>query len=319
MAHSTAKRLILTPIQHPEIFEAYHTALHTFWRPHEVDLSADIHDWRQTDSSLREAIEKIVAFFATSDTLVQINILETFQQQIDIMEAQYFYAYQALNENVHSETYSMLLDMYSETPEHRARIVEMIDKSEPIRSKIAWVLKWLNDEGMTLVEKLYVFAIVEGIFFSSSFAFIHAVKQLGVLPGLTYSNELISRDERSHYNFAVLMFHHYGRELRKDWAVDVLREAVKIEQEFAAFVLKENKLMGLSVSAMKSYVAYLANLLAADFSLTAESLYPDVFELPLPHMVNMHIGGKTNFFEKKVSEYHKFEANDLDADAAILF
>lgn len=315
--HTVTDRLIITPIKHQVLWDAYQRILATFWRPQEILLSTDVIQWKDLDKNLKLSIEKILAFFATSDTLVQINLLEFLAVNIDVMEAQYFYAYQSMNENIHSETYALLLDTLSTTPQKRAELVESIQKVKPIRKKIDWILRWLNSQNESLLLKLFVFAIVEGIFFSSSFAFIHAVKQLGVLPGLVFSNELISRDERAHYEFAHIMYNFMldrgEKNLDASVMCKILKDAVDVEIEFAEYVMNDTTALNFSPTDMYKYVKFLANELAKDFNLTC-LLYPDCNFQPLAFMVNMNLFGKTNFFEKNVSEYGKYDEPTLSLE-----
>ncbi|KAH9843899.1 beta subunit of ribonucleotide reductase [Rhodofomes roseus] len=227
------RRFVLFPIQYHEIWQMYKKAEASFWTVEEIDLSKDTHDWnnRMNDNE-RHFISHVLAFFAASDGIVNENLVERFSNEVQAAEARCFYGFQIMMENIHSETYSLLIDTYIKDPKQREHLFDAIDTIPCIKKKADWALRWISDKRSSFAERLIAFAAVEGIFFSGSFASIFWLKKRGLMPGLTFSNELISRDEGMHTDFACLLFTHLKRRPHPDIVKRVITEAVGIEQEF---------------------------------------------------------------------------------------
>uniref|UniRef100_A0A8D1CNM1 ribonucleoside-diphosphate reductase n=2 Tax=Sus scrofa TaxID=9823 RepID=A0A8D1CNM1_PIG len=283
----------------------------------EVDLSKDLPHWNRLKSDEKYFISHILAFFAASDGIVNENLVERFSQEVQVPEARCFYGFQILIENVHSEMYSLLIDTYIRDPKQREFLFNAIETMPYVKKKADWALRWIADRKATFGERVVAFAAVEGIFFSGSFAAIFWLKKRGLMPGLTFSNELISRDEGLHCDFACLMFQYLVNKPSEARVREIIVNAVEIEQEFLTEALPVG-LIGMNCVLMKQYIEFVADRLLTELG------FSKVFqaENPFDFMENISLEGKTNFFEKRVSEYQRFavmaETTDnvftLDAD-----
>ncbi|KAI1818709.1 ribonucleoside-diphosphate reductase small subunit [Poronia punctata] len=295
------QRFVLFPIKYHEIWQMYKKAEASFWTAEEIDLSKDMHDWNnRINDDEKYFISHILAFFAASDGIVNENLVERFSGEVQIPEARCFYGFQIMMENIHSETYSLLIDTYIKEPGQRTHLFNAIDTIPAIRKKADWALKWISDRNSTFAQRLIAFAAVEGIFFSGAFASIFWLKKRGLMPGLTFSNELISRDEGLHTDFACLLFSHLKNRPSKEKVEAIIVDAVKIEQEFLTEALP-CALLGMNANLMKQYIEFVADRLLV--ALGNEKVYRSTN--PFDFMENISLGGKTNFFEKRVGEYQK--------------
>merc|ERR1712093_352356 len=295
------KRFVLFPIKHGEIWNHYKKAEASFWTAEEVDLSKDLHDWHnRLNDDERYFISHILAFFAASDGIVNENLLERFSGEVQIPEARCFYGFQIMMENIHSETYSLLIDTYIKEQAQRTHLLNAIETIPCIKKKADWAVRWIQDKDSTFAQRLVAFAAVEGIFFSGSFASIFWLKKRGLMAGLTFSNELISRDEGLHTDFACLLFSHLNHRPSKQAVQDVITEAVEIEQEFLTEALP-CALLGMNSGLMKQYIEFVADRLLV--ALGNEKYYKSAN--PFDFMENISLAGKTNFFEKRVGDYQK--------------
>ncbi|KAG0006246.1 Ribonucleotide-diphosphate reductase (RNR), small subunit [Entomortierella chlamydospora] len=295
------RRFVLFPIKFHEVWQMYKKAEASFWTAEEVDLSKDMHDWEnRLSEDERFFISHILAFFAASDGIVNENLLERFSNEIQIPEARCFYGFQIMIENVHSEMYSLLIDTYVKEPAQRDKLFDAIDTIPCIRKKASWALKWISDKDSTFAERLVAFAAVEGIFFSGAFASIFWLKKRGLMPGLTFSNELISRDEGLHTDFACLLFSLLRQRPDQKRVNAIITEAVTIEQEFLTDALPV-MLIGMNAKLMKQYIEFVADRLLV--ALGNPKHYN--VENPFDFMDLISLQGKTNFFEKRVSDYQK--------------
>ncbi|TFK28848.1 ribonucleotide reductase small subunit [Coprinopsis marcescibilis] len=299
------KRFVLFPIQYHEIWQMYKKAEASFWTAEEMDLSKDMHDWNnRLNDNERHFISHVLAFFAASDGIVNENLLERFSNEVQAAEARCFYGFQIMMENIHSETYSLLIDTYIKDAAQREYLFDAVDTIPCIKKKADWALKWITDRQSTFAERLVAFAAVEGIFFSGSFASIFWLKKRGLMPGLTFSNELISRDEGMHTDFACLLFTHLKRRPHPEVVKHIITEAVAIEQEFLTDALPV-RLIGMNSELMCQYIEFVADRLLV--SLGNEKVYNS--SNPFDFMDMISLQGKTNFFEKRVSDYSKAGVN----------
>lgn len=295
------QRFVLFPIKYHEIWQMYKKAEASFWTAEEIDLSKDLHDWNnKINEDEKYFISHILAFFAASDGIVNENLVERFSGEVQIPEARCFYGFQIMMENIHSETYSLLIDTYIKEPAQRTHLFNAIDTIPCIRKKADWALRWITDKKSTFGQRLIAFAAVEGIFFSGAFASIFWLKKRGLMPGLTFSNELISRDEGLHTDFACLLFSHLNNRPSKQVVEEVIVDAVRIEQEFLTEALP-CALLGMNANLMKQYIEFVADRLLV--ALGNEKVYR--VTNPFDFMENISLGGKTNFFEKRVADYQK--------------
>ncbi|GAA6026462.1 hypothetical protein JCM8202_005310, partial [Rhodotorula sphaerocarpa] len=304
------RRFVLFPIQYSEIWAAYKRAEASFWTAEEMDISKDQFDWERLNDNERHFIKHVLAFFAASDGIVNENLVERFSSEVQVAEARCFYGFQIMMENVHSEVYSLLIESYVRDPSERTNLFNAIDTIPCITRKADWALKWISDPRAVFAERLVAFAAVEGIFFSGSFASIFWLKKRGLMPGLTFSNELISRDEGLHTDFACLLFSHLERRPSPHRISQIIAEAVDIEKEFLTDALPV-ALIGMNATLMCQYIEFVADrLLVAlgnDKSYHAEN--------PFDWMELISMEGKTNFFERRVSDYQK--ANVMSRHAAM--
>ncbi|TVY86787.1 Ribonucleoside-diphosphate reductase small chain [Lachnellula willkommii] len=295
------QRFVLFPIKYHEIWHMYKKAQASFWTAEEIDLSKDLHDWNnKLNDDERYFISHVLAFFAASDGIVNENLVERFSGEVQIPEARCFYGFQIMMENIHSETYSLLIDTYIKEQAQKTYLFNAIETIPCIKKKADWAVKWIEDKNSTFAQRLVAFAAVEGIFFSGSFASIFWLKKRGLMAGLTFSNELISRDEGLHTDFACLLFSHLKHRPSKQAVQDVITEAVEIEQEFLTEALP-CALLGMNANLMKQYIEFVADRLL--LALGNEKVYKSAN--PFDFMENISLAGKTNFFEKRVGDYQK--------------
>jgi ribonucleoside-diphosphate reductase beta chain len=293
-------RFVLFPIQHDDIWSFYKKAEASFWTAEEIDLSPDLIDWEnKLSDDERHFIKHVLAFFASSDGIVNENLAENFLSEVQYTEAKFFYGFQITIENIHSETYSLLIDTYIKDTAEKNYLFNAIETLDCVRRKADWALKWI--EKGSFAERLVAFAAVEGIFFSGSFCSIFWLKKRGLMPGLSFSNELISRDEGLHCDFACLLYNnHLVNKLSKDQVRDIIAEAVEIEKEFILEALPV-KLIGMNSELMSQYIEFVADRLLVE--LGNEKIFN--VSNPFDFMDMISIEGKSNFFEKRVGEYQK--------------
>ncbi|KAM4705270.1 ribonucleoside-diphosphate reductase subunit M2 B [Rhinophrynus dorsalis] len=295
------RRFVIFPIQYPDIWKMYKKAQASFWTAEEVDLSKDLSHWDTLKSEEKYFISHMLAFFAASDGIVNENLVQRFSQEVQVPEARCFYGFQILMENIHSEMYSLLIETYIKDPLRRDFLFNAIETLPCVRRKAEWALQWISDRKATFGERVAAFAAVEGIFFSGSFAAIFWLKKRGLMPGLTFSNELISRDEGLHCDFACLVFSYLVNKPTEERVTEIIVNAVRIEQEFLTEALPVD-LIGMNCTLMKTYIEFVADRLLGELG------YSKVFQVenPFDFMENISLEGKTNFFEKRVSEYQRF-------------
>jgi ribonucleoside-diphosphate reductase beta chain len=299
LLQENTNRFVLFPIQHSDIWQMYKKAEASFWTAEEIDLAPDLSDWENLNDGERHFISHVLAFFAASDGIVNENLGANFFNEVQFPEAKCFYGFQIMMENIHSETYSLLIDTYIKDPKEKQRLFHALETVPCVQRKGEWALKWINSENFA--ERLVAFAAVEGIFFSGSFCSIFWLKKRGLMPGLTFSNELISRDEGLHCDFACLLYTQYLKgKLSKERVYEIIRDAVSIEQEFVTDALPVN-LIGMNAKMMSEYIEFVADRLLLALG------YPKVYNAsnPFDFMEMISLQGKTNFFEKRVAEYQK--------------
>ena len=329
-------RFVILPINYDDIWKMYKKAMASFWTAEEIDLSMDLADWAKLKDDEKHFIKHVLAFFAASDGIVNENLVERFMQEVQVPEARCFYGFQVslqlthfispknstlftfltltvviwrfffflylqiAMENIHSETYSLLIDTYIKDPAERHQLFNAIETVPAVQKKAKWALNWINADNASYAERIVAFASVEGIFFSGSFAAIFWLKKRGLMPGLTFSNELISRDEGLHTDFACLMYKHLVNKLSEKRVLQIVCEAVEIEIEFLTEALP-CRLIGMNGDLMSQYIKYVADRLLLE--LGCNKVYN--VENPFDFMENISLDGKTNFFEKRVGEYQK--------------
>jgi ribonucleoside-diphosphate reductase beta chain len=290
---------VLFPIEHHDIWDYYKKAESVFWTAEEIDLSSDLIDWERLNDGEKHFVKNVLAFFAASDGIVNENLAENFVSEVQYTEAKFVYGFQIMMENIHSETYSLLIDTYIKDKEEQNYLFNAIDTIPAVQKKAQWALKWIGSE--SFIERLIAFAAVEGIFFSGSFCSIFWLKKRGLMPGLSFSNELISRDEGLHCDFAVHLYNnHIENKLTKDRIMEIIGSALEIEKEFITESLPVD-LIGMNKDLMKQYLEYVADRLLVD--LGVGKVYNS--ENPFDFMQNIAMENKTNFFEKRVSDYSK--------------
>ena len=293
-------RFVLFPIQHDDIWRYYKDNEACFWTAEEIDLSSDLSDWNnKLNDNERYFIKHVLAFFAASDGIVNENLAENFVAEVQYTEAKFFYGFQIMMENIHSETYSLLIDTYISDAAEKDHLFNAIETMPCVQKKAQWALRWI-DNG-SFAERIVAFAAVEGIFFSGSFCSIFWLKKRGLMPGLTFSNELISRDEGMHCDFACLLYNdHIQNKLEEGMVTKIIKDAVEIEKEFVSDSLPVN-LIGMNADMMCQYIEFVADRLLVELG---EAKVWNV-ENPFPWMDMINLQGKTNFFEKRVGEYQK--------------
>ncbi|MEP1094549.1 MAG: ribonucleotide-diphosphate reductase subunit beta [Cyclobacteriaceae bacterium] len=293
-------RFVLFPIQHDDIWQFYKKAEASFWTAEEIDLSQDLKDWSETmNDDEKHFIKHVLAFFAASDGIVNENLAENFVSEVQYTEAKFFYGFQIAMENIHSETYSLLIDTYVKDPKEKDYLFNGIETMDCVKKKADWALRWI-DKG-SFAERLIAFAAVEGIFFSGSFCSIFWLKKRGLMPGLSFSNELISRDEGLHCDFACLLYNnHIQNKLPEETIKEIIADAVSIEKEFVTDSLPV-KLIGMNADLMCQYIEFVADRLLLE--LGASKIFNSTNPFDFMEMISLQ--GKTNFFEKRVGEYQK--------------
>ncbi|MEZ0538426.1 ribonucleoside-diphosphate reductase small subunit [Fibrella arboris] len=292
-------RFVLFPIKHNDIWQMYKKHEASFWTAEEIDLGQDVKDWNNLNDGERHFISHVLAFFAASDGIVNENLAVNFLSEVQYAEAKCFYGFQIMMENIHSETYSLLIDTYIKDPVEKDRLLNAIDTIPCVQKKAEWALRWI--ENGNFAERLIAFAAVEGIFFSGSFCSIFWLKKRGLMPGLTFSNELISRDEGLHRDFACLLYtDHIKNQMDPEAVYQIIRDAVTIEQEFVTDALPVS-LIGMNAELMKQYIEFVADHLL--MSLNLNKVYNATNPFDFMDMISLQ--GKTNFFEKRVGEYQK--------------
>jgi len=291
-------RFVILPINYPRIWEMYKKHEASFWTAEEIDLSDDLKHWENLNSGEKHFISHVLAFFAASDGIVNENIAVNFMSEVQVPEARCFYGFQIMMENIHSETYALLIDTYIKDPVEKDRLFHAIDTVPAVKKKAEWALRWI--ENGTFAERLVAFAAVEGIFFSGSFCSIFWMKKRGLMPGLTFSNELISRDEGLHCEFACLLYSMLSQKLSKQEVNHIITDAVDIEKEFITEALPVN-LIGMNAKLMSQYIEFVADRWLVELG------YDKVYNAtnPFDFMEMISLQGKTNFFEKRVGDYQK--------------
>ncbi len=292
-------RFVIFPIQHDDIWEYYKKAEASFWTAEEIDLSQDLKDWETLNPGEKHFVSHILAFFAASDGIVNENLAENFVSEVQYAEAKFFYGFQIMMENIHSETYSLLIDTYIKDSAERDHLFNALETVDCVKKKGEWALKWIESD--SFVERLLAFAAVEGIFFSGSFCSLFWLKKRGLMPGLTFSNELISRDEGLHCDFACHLYNeHIVNKIPQERIYEIILDAVEIEKEFVTDALPVD-LIGMNSKLMGEYIEFVADRLLS--SLGCPKHYNT--SNPFDFMEMISLQGKTNFFEKRVAEYQK--------------
>lgn len=303
-------RFVIFPIKHHDIWEWYKKMEASFWTAEEIDLSQDLNDWNnKLSDEERYFVKHILAFFAASDGIVNENLAENFVNEVQYAEAKFFYGFQIMMENIHSETYSLLIDTYVKDEAEKDDLFNALEVFPAIKKKADWALKWIESD--SFAERLIAFAAVEGIFFSGAFCSIYWLKKRGLMPGLTFSNELISRDEGVHCDFAVhLHNHHLVNKVPKERIRSIIVDALNIEREFITESLPVS-LIGMNAVLMTQYLEFVADRLLVELGCDREYNTSNPFDF----MDMISLQGKTNFFEKKVAEYQKAGVMNTDGDA----
>jgi ribonucleotide reductase beta subunit family protein with ferritin-like domain len=303
-------RFVMFPIKHNDIWQMYEKQVDCFWRPQEIDLTKDVTHWESLNADESFFISMILAFFAASDGIVLENLATRFMGDVQISEARAFYGFQIAMENIHSHTYSLLIETLIKNPEQKDRLFCAIEHYPCIQKKAEWAKKWIHDNRSSFASRLIAFACIEGIFFSGAFCSIFWLKKRGLMPGLTFSNELISRDEALHCEFAVLLYSKLVKKLHKSRIYEIVKEAVDIETEFICEALP-CRLIGMNAQSMSQYIKFVADRLCLQLG------YDKIYNVtnPFDFMEMISIESKTNFFEKRVSEYALANKTKLDEDS----
>ena len=303
------KRFVMFPIKYDDIWAMYKKQVDCFWRPEEIDLSKDLDDWAKLNDDEKHFISMILAFFAASDGIVLENLAQRFMSDVQISEARAFYGFQIAMENIHSHTYSLLIETYIKDNEEKNRFFNAIENYPCIKKKSDWAQKWIHDNRSSFATRLVAFACIEGIFFSGAFSSIFWLKKRGLMPGLTFSNELISRDEALHCEFAILLYSKLEKKLPKAKIHDIIKECVEIEIEFICEALP-CRLIGMNSELMGQYIQFVADRLCVQLG------YPKIYNVAncLDYMELISLESKTNFFEKRLGEYALANVNKTDAD-----
>jgi ribonucleotide reductase beta subunit family protein with ferritin-like domain len=291
-------RYVMFPIKDQDIWQMYKKQVDCFWRAEEIDLSKDLTHWDTLEQNEKYFISMILAFFAASDGIVLENLAMRFMGEVQLSEARAFYGFQIAMENIHSETYSLLIDTYIKDREEKTMLFQAINNYPCIKKKADWAIKWIHDKRSSFATRLIAFACIEGIFFSGAFCSIFWLKKRGLMPGLTFSNELISRDEALHTEFAVLLYSKLNKKISKTKILEIIKEAVEIEKEFICDALP-CRLIGMNSDLMYQYIEFIADRLSVQLG------YDKIYNSsnPFDFMEMISIEGKTNFFEKRVAEY----------------
>ena len=291
-------RFVMFPIEHQDVWEMYKKSVDCFWRAEEIDLSKDYADWETLNTDEKYFISMILAFFAASDGIVLENLATRFMSDVQISEARAFYGFQIAMENIHSQTYSLLIETYIKNSEEKHRLFNALEYFPCIQKKGDWAQKWINDNRSGFATRLVAFACIEGIFFSGAFCSIYWLKKRGLMPGLTFSNELISRDEALHTEFAILLYKKLVKKLTKARIHEIIKEAVEIENEFICEALP-CRLIGMNAGLMTQYIQFVADRLCLQLG------YDKIYNVsnPFDFMELISLESKTNFFEKRVDAY----------------
>jgi ribonucleotide reductase beta subunit family protein with ferritin-like domain len=292
------KRFVMFPIKYNDIWEMYKKSEDCFWRAEEIDLTKDYDDWKKLNTDEQHFVSMILAFFAASDGIVLENLATRFMSDVQVSEARAFYGFQIAMENVHSTTYSLLIETYIKDDKEKDKLFNALENFPCIKTKADWAQKWIKDNRSSFATRLVAFACVEGIFFSGAFSSIFWLKKRGLMPGLTFSNELISRDEALHTEFAVLLYDKLENRLKKSKVHEIIKEAVEIETEFICEALP-CRLIGMNSVMMTQYIQFVADRLCVQ--LGYEKIYNVTNSFDFMDMISLE--SKTNFFEKRVSEY----------------
>ena len=300
MLQENLDRFVLFPIEHDDIWAMYKQEQASFWTAEEIDLAEDLKDWKNLNKDEKHFIKHILAFFAASDGIVNENLVMNFSNEVCWPEARAFYGFQIMMENIHAETYSLLIDTYIDDEKEKDHLFKALETVPSVQKKGDWAMKWLSRKRGSFAERLVAFAAVEGIFFSGSFCAIFWLKKRGLMPGLTFSNELISRDEGLHCDFACLLHNKLLRGAGENVIRRIIAEAVDIEIEFVTKALPVN-LIGMNADLMTEYIQFVADRLLTQ--LNCSKIYNVGNPFPWMEMISMQ--GKTNFFEKRVAEYQK--------------
>ncbi|MFN9595986.1 MAG: ribonucleoside-diphosphate reductase small subunit [Bacteroidota bacterium] len=295
-------RFVLLPIKYPKIWDMYKNHEASFWTAEEIDLAQDLKDWTRLSSDEQHFVKHVLAFFAASDGIVNENLAVNFMREVQLPEARCFYGFQIMIENIHSETYSLLIDTYIKDPVEKNHLFNAIETVPCVQQKAEWALRWI--ENGSFAERLVAFAAVEGIFFSGSFCSIFWLKKRGLMPGLSFSNELISRDEGLHCDFACLLYSMLENKLTVEHVTSIIQDAVKNEHEFVTDALPVS-LIGMNSKLMCQYIEFVADRLLVALGC------PKIYNVsnPFDFMETISLQGKTNFFEKRVAEYQKAGVN----------
>ena len=296
--HEDDNRFVMFPVKYSKVWEMYKKQVDCFWRTEEVKLTKDITHWETLTDDEKFFISMILAFFAASDGIVLENLGQRFMGEVQNSEIRAFYGFQIAMENIHSEMYSILIDTYIKDSEQKNKLLNALNEFPCIKKKADWAIKWINDKRSNFATRLVAFACVEGIFFSGAFCAIFWLKKRGLMPGLTFSNELISRDEALHTEFAVLLHSILDKPLKRQKIQEIITEAVEIEKEFITEALP-CRLIGMNSMLMTQYIEYVADRLS--LQLGGDKIYDS--KNPFEWMEMISVEGKTNFFEKTVSEY----------------
>jgi|TARA_B110000483_G_scaffold242884_1_gene330265 ribonucleoside-diphosphate reductase beta chain len=300
LLQKSSSRFVLFPIKYQDIYEEYKKAESSFWTSNEIDLSKDLTDWENLNDNEQNFIKNVIGFFAGSDGIIMENLSIRFMNEIEIPEVRAFYSYQIFNENVHSETYSLLIDTYIKDNEEKIKIFNSIENMPCVGKKAKWAYKWIENKEVNFATRLIAFAIVEGIFFSGSFCAIYWLKKRGLMPGLTFSNELISKDEGTHCYFACLLYSYIKNKLKPEIIYDIIKEAVEIEKEFITESIP-CALIGMNAEMMKTYIEFVSDRLLVQLG------YEKIWNSsnPFDFMELISLRPKANFFELRVGEYAK--------------
>jgi ribonucleoside-diphosphate reductase beta chain len=300
-------RFVMFPVSDQTIWKMYKKQVDCFWRPEEIDTSKDLAHWDKLSQDEQYFIKLILAFFAASDGIVLENLALRFMSEVQLPEARAFYGFQIAMENIHSETYSILIDSYIKNTEEKTSLFQAINNFPCIEKKAKWALKWINDKRSSFATRLIAFACIEGIFFSGAFCSIYWLKKRGLMPGLTFSNELISRDEALHTEFAVYLYSKLEKKIHKKKIQEIIQDAVSIEQEFITEALP-CRLIGMNSDLMNKYIEFVADRLSIQFG--CEPIYNSPNPFDFMEMISLE--QKTNFFESRVSEYSLAEKSGKD-------
>ena len=301
-------RFVMFPIQHDDIWQMYKKQVDCFWRAEELDLTKDVNHWETLNDNEKYFISMILAFFAASDGIVLENLASRFMNEVQVSEARAFYGFQIAMENIHSECYSLLIETYIKDKMEKHKLFHAIENFPCIKKKSDWAQKWIHDNRSSFATRLVAFACVEGIFFSGAFCSIFWLKKRGLMPGLTFSNELISRDEALHCEFAILLYSKLIKKIDKNRIYEIIKEAVEIETEFICQALP-CKLIGMNSELMTQYIQFVADRLCVQLG------YKKIYNVEncFSWMETISLQSKTNFFEKRVSEYALANKNSDNA------